>query len=417
MNEKLNNQHDDANKSRVSPGLVKRNSSASSCIAIDSGLSTERLARLSAAIDKDVKAGSYDGAVIIVARHGIIGLHEAIGFSERSINRPCHKDDVFKILSVSKSFIDVIILSYIEQGTLALTTKVSDIIPEFKGALKEKVTIFNIMTHTAGAPDFYFPVEAALMGNLSAVIKAICPMELIAIPGEVVCYAPVWGHALLGEIVRRLDPKKRALRNILQEDLFNPLKMTSTALGLPRRFKSRSVPIVAAHPEQSIASGVMSPQQLEEHNLMITEDAEIPWMGCVSTGYDVFRFAEMLRRGGELDGVRILSPTTVEFATKIHTGTMVNQHDAFVSKGRGFDPGPANYGLGFILRGETVHLERMGILTSPSTYGRFGAGSMAFWVDPERDLTFVFLSAGELGDYENTLRLQRLSDMATAAVI
>lgn len=156
----------------------------------DSGLNAERLARISAAIDKDIKAGSYDGAVIIVARHGIIGLHEAIGFSERSINRPCRKDDVFKILSVSKSFIDAIILSYIEQGTLALTTKVSEIIPEFKGSLKEKVTLFNVMTHTAGAPDFYFPVELSLMGNLNAVIKAICPMDLIAVPGEVVCYAP-----------------------------------------------------------------------------------------------------------------------------------------------------------------------------------------------------------------------------------
>ena len=383
----------------------------------ESGLSAERLARISAAIDNDVKAGSYDGAVIIVARHGIIGLHEAVGFSERSIKRPCRKDDVFKILSVSKSFIDTIILSFIEQGTLALTTKVSDIIPKFKGPLKEKVTLFNVMTHTAGAPDFYFPVELSLMGNLNAVIEAICPIDLIAVPGEVVCYAPVWGHALLGEIVRRLDPKKRALRDILNEDLFIPLKMTDTALGLPLRLKARSVPIVAAHPEQSIASGVMSPQQLEEHNLMITEDAEIPWMGCVSTGYDVFRFAEMLRRGGELDGVRILSPTTINFATKNHTGSLINQHDALVSRERGFDPGPANYGLGFTLRGETIHPERMGIFSSPGTYGRFGAGSMAFWVDPDRDLTFVFLSAGELGDYENTLRLQRLSDMTIAAVI
>ena len=73
-----------------------------------SGLSAERLALISAAIDKDVKAGSYDGAVIIVARHGIIGLHEAIGFSSVRLIRPCRKDDVFKILSVSKSFIDVI---------------------------------------------------------------------------------------------------------------------------------------------------------------------------------------------------------------------------------------------------------------------------------------------------------------------
>jgi CubicO group peptidase (beta-lactamase class C family) len=383
----------------------------------DSGLSGERLNLITNRIKKDVEDGLYHGAAIIVARHGIIGLHEAIGFSERSINRPCRKDDVFKILSVSKAFTDVMILSHIERGDLALTTKVSDVIPEFTGTFKEKVTIFNVMTHTAGAPNFYFPVETALMGNLSAVIKVICPAELIAVPGEVVCYAPVWGHALLGEIVRRLDTKKRALRSILQEDLFNPLKMADTALGLPSRLKSRSVPIVAAHPEQTMAGGAMSPQQLDEHNLMITEDAEMPWMGCVSTAQDIFRFTEMLRRGGELDGVRILSPTTIKLATTIHTGSLVNQHDAMVSKELGFDPSPANYGLGFLLRGKTIHPNKMGIFTSPSTYGRFGANSMAFWVDPELDLTFVFLSAGETGDNENTLRLQVLSDMAVAAVV
>jgi CubicO group peptidase (beta-lactamase class C family) len=383
----------------------------------DSRLSKERLTLISAAIDKDVKAGLYDGAAIIVARHGIIGLHEAIGFSGRSKNRSCRKDDIFKILSVSKAFIDVLILSGIEHGDLALTTKVTDIIPEFKGGLKEKITIFNLMTYTGGPPNFLFPVELNLMGNLSAVIKAICQLDLIAIPGEVVGYSPVWGHALLGEILRRIDSRKRALRDILYEDLFNPLKMTDTALGLPRRLKSRAVPIVIAHPEQSIAGGAMSPQQLEEHNLMITEDAEIPWMGCVSTAQDVFRFTEMLRRGGELDGARILSPATIKLATTIQTGSLVNQHDAMITKERGFNPGPANYGLGFVMRGQGIIPDKMGNFSSPSTYGRFGAGSMAFWVDPERDLTFVFLSAGELGDYENTLRLQRLSDMVTAAAL
>lgn len=185
-----------------------RNSDSVSTSILDSGLSDQRLSLISKWIQKDVDGGLYHGAAIIVARHGVIGLHEAIGFSERSINRACRKDDVFKILSVSKAFIDAMILSYIERGDLTLTTKVSDVIPEFIGTFKDKVTIFNVMTHTAGAPNFYFPVETALMGNLSAVIKVICPAELIAVPGEVVCYAPVWGHALLGEIVRRLDPKR-----------------------------------------------------------------------------------------------------------------------------------------------------------------------------------------------------------------
>jgi CubicO group peptidase (beta-lactamase class C family) len=125
----------------------------------------------------------------------------------------------------------------------------------------------------------------------------------------------------------------------------------------------------------------------------------------------------MLRRGGELDGVRILSPTTIELATTIHTGTMVNEFFATVMQEHGWAPGPANLGLDFGIRGEGVSPSPMGLLTSPRTFSKFGLGGTGFWVDPERDVTFVFLSAGLLEEYNNRCRLQRLSDMAMAAVI
>ena len=135
-------------------------------------------------------------------------------------------------------------------------------------------------------------------------------------------YSPLWGHALLGEIIRRLDGNKRALRDIFQDELFGPLGMKDTAMGRRKDLSSRIVPIVAHDP----SFGNMSAKEVEEHNQFITEDAEIPWMGCVSTAYDLFRFAEMLRRGGELDGVRILSPASVKQATTIQTGTLANDY-------------------------------------------------------------------------------------------
>ena len=113
----------------------------------------------------------------------------------------------------------MIILSLIERGKLALTTRVGDIIPELNAKAKETVTVFHLITHTAGSPQVFFPVKAELMGNLDAVIKAICPLDLITVPGKSVSYSPLWGHALLGEIIRRLDGKKRALRDIFQDEL------------------------------------------------------------------------------------------------------------------------------------------------------------------------------------------------------
>ena len=314
------------------------------------GLNAYQLDRLSEAIDGDVGADLYDGAAFLVARHGVIGLHEAVGFANRAVNRLLRIDDVFNILSVSKAFTDVIILSLIERGELALTTRVGDIIPELNDRAKEAVTVFHLLTHTAGSPQVLFPVEAELMGNLDAVIKTICPMELIAVPGKSVSYSPLWGHALLGEIIRRLDGSKRALRDIFQNELFGPLGMKDTAMGRRKDLRSRIVPIVAHDP----SFGNMSAKEVEKHNQFITEDAEIPWMGCVSTAYDLFRFAEMLRRGGELDGVRILSPASVKQATTIQTGMLANDYYVSLMEEKGIKPPPANIGLDFQIRGEGI---------------------------------------------------------------
>jgi CubicO group peptidase (beta-lactamase class C family) len=377
------------------------------------GFSPDRLQRLSVAIHGDVDANRYDGGAILVGRHGAIGLDEAIGYADRASNLLCRSDSVFKILSVSKAFTDVIILSLIERGDLALTTRVAEIIPRFEGKNKDTVTVFHLLTHTAGSPPVLFPVEANLMGNLDAVIKAICPLDLVSIPGTRVSYSPLWGHALLGEIVRRLDGRKRGLRDIFEDELFGPLGMKDTAMGLRADLKPRIVPIVA----HDKSFGDMTAEEVENHNAYITEHAEIPWMGCVSTAHDLFRFAEMLRQEGALDGVRLLSPATVKLATSIQTGTLVNEYHAPVLEQHGAQPPPANIGLDLLVRGEGVSLNSMGTLTSPRTFGKFGLGGMGFWVDPDRDVTFVFLRSGLQEHFSDTTSYQRLSDMAIAAAV
>jgi len=169
----------------------------------NAGLNADQLQRLSTAIHQDVKDNLYDGATFIVARHGVIGLHEAVGFANRAAKRSLQLNDVFQILSVTKAFTDTIILSLIERGELALTTRVGDIIPELNVQAKEIVTVFHLITHTAGSPQVILPLKAKLMGNLDAIIKAITPLDLINTPGKYVSYSPLWGHALLGEIIRR----------------------------------------------------------------------------------------------------------------------------------------------------------------------------------------------------------------------
>jgi CubicO group peptidase (beta-lactamase class C family) len=140
-------------------------------------------------------------------------------------------------------------------------------------------------------------------------------------------------------------------------------------------------------------------------------------VGAVSTAQDVFRFAEMLRRGGELDGVRILSRAVLEQATRIWTGELPNDLYKRMYEAAGWEPAPANIGLGFALRGGGLYHTIFGTLTSSGTYGNYGAGSTLFWIDPAREVTFSCLTAGVMGSISNVERFQRLSDLAIAAAV
>ena len=237
--------------------------------------------------------------------------------------------------------------------------------------------------------------------------------EGIAFPGQVVCYNASTAHAILAEMVCRLDEAKRPFRQIMAEDLFQPLGMKDTSLGLRPDLAERRVPIVARYARP----GLFEPAMLEMSYHMYTEETEFPAGGAIGTAGDLFRFTEMLRRGGELDGTRILSPSIIKEAVTNHTGTLRNDIFDYAREMRNWPEWPAYLGLSFFLRGEGVFPTPMGITTSPGTYSGQGTGSTLFWVDPERGLTFVFLSAGVIEDSDNILRFQKLSDMVVAAVV
>lgn len=380
-------------------------------------LDAAAISRLREAISSDIEKGLYDGACVIVARSGTIGFREAIGFSHRAEHRLASLDDTFRILSLTKAFTNALVFSSIDAGRLALTTRVIDVIPEFRGSdrfrglNKDRVTIAHLMTHTAALIPTPTPLPYHELGNLQNVVAAICDLELIGVPGERVNYSPAIAHAVLGEIVRRSWSDGRSYSDIAREELFEPLGMTSTAFGVPAHLAPRVAPLVARFEE----SAWLGPYDIEVLNEVIVEGAELPWVGAISTADDVFRFAEMLRRGGELDGVRIISRPLLEQATRIWTGSLPNDLYQRLFLQAGWEPAPANLGLGFALRGDGMYHTLFGTQTSPGTYGNFGAGSTLFWIDPKRDVTFVFLSAGVMRDIPNLERFQRISDLAISA--
>ncbi len=380
------------------------------------GLDHERLLHLKAAIEADIRKGLYFGGVIAVARHGKLALYEATGHANANGAGPAvRKDSVFSIFSVTKAFTNVLMFQAIERGRLALTTKISDVIPEFSGRGREALTFFHLLTHTSGMPSVYTPRAGMYIDRLDEVIAAICehvfPTEP---PGTRVDYSPMVNHALMGEAVRRSDPAGRSYRQIVEDEILRPLGMRDTSVGLRRDLRERHlVPDFRGN----AAIDHLGHSNLGQNGAFEEEHAEMPWVGIVSSAGDMHRFAEMLRRGGELDGKRIVSRTILERARQNWTGDKPNEVYKRLAETRGWQVMPAYIGLGFSLRGEAIGHTLFGTLTSPRTFGNYGAGTTIFWVDPELDMTFVGLFTGVMASGDNIERWQRLSDIAVSAAL
>ena len=379
------------------------------------GFDSARLDALSAAVERDIAADLYFGGVISVKRGGQPAYLKTFGYSSPAKDRKVAEDAVFSLFSVTKAFTNILIFQAIERGLLTLTTPVAKIIPEFAGGLRDRITVFHLLTHSAGLPSMFEARPGMYIDRLAEVIAAICQVALpIEAPGVRVDYAPLFNHALLGETARRLDAKKRSYRQILHEDLFEPLGMKDTSMGVRRDLKSRHLipEFRGNYPIQHLGHSNLGPNGAFEE-----EEAEMPWVGCVSTASDMMRFAEMLRGGGSLDGRRIISRAMVERARTVWTGDKPNEFYANGIRAAGGIAPPANIGLGFSVRGPQMGTSLFGTLASPGAFGAHGAGTTIFWVDPERDISFVGLMTGLMKTIDNLWRWERLSDIVHAAAL
>ena len=382
-------------------------------------MNSKALTRLEDEINCDIERGDYDGVNLIVARHGEIALQGTYGYAERATQRPSQRDDVYRILSMSKAFTNTLAYRALSEGKLALSTRVVDIIPEFMGTdpfravRKDKINLAHLLTHRSGMPATPNPgVGPEQFGDLAAVIEALASVDVVNEPGTNLNYAPSINHALMGEMVRRVYGYER-FGDLARDLIFEPLGMSDTAFGLPKAREDRAVPLKVNVPED----GWLAPEDIECLNRYITEDAEIPWVGGTSTADDIFRFAEMFRRKGEHEGDYLVAPAIVDAATTLQTGDMPNDLYTGINIARGWEAPAGNFGLGFSLSGTGTAPNFFGPFTSPRTFGNYGAGSTLFWVDPERDLTFVFLSSGVMDEGDNVARFQKLSTMAVAAAV
>ncbi len=372
-----------------------------------------RVERLVKIIDRDIDALTFDGVTLKVSIGDELVIDIQRGYADREAGTSVDATTVFASMSTGKNFLATLFLSYVERGLLNLTAPVAEVLPEFGQRGKGRVTPFHILTNTSGIMAQSPPLPVAEAVSNRAIFDYVCKERLEFQPGERINYSMVAGHAVLAEMLLEVDGRRRGLAQLMHEELFQPAGMTSTALGGRADLAARMAPIVARFKEP----GAFHPERINAINMLYkTEGAEIPAAGYLTCSHDLHRFANMLRRGGEIDGFRFLSPAMLEWCTADHTGLTSNGLLAYAAETRNWTLYPNGTGIGFILRGDKPTHGPISTLASPRSFGGWGAGSTCFWVDPKRDVAFSLLMAGVMADDRHVEKASSFGDMVLAAM-
>ncbi|MEF9901772.1 serine hydrolase domain-containing protein [Streptomyces sp. P9-A2] len=383
------------------------------------GVERRLLEVLDHTIRADIADGAYHGANIIVARHGRVALRGTYGLADVDTGRPTRRDDVYRILSMSKGFTNALVFRALSEGRLMLSTRVVDLIPEFFGtepfraARKDRINLAHLLTHRAGMPATPNPgLGPEGFAVLADVIEALAGVDVVHEPGTNLNYSAAINHALMGEMARRAYGAD-SFRELMREKVFDPVGMAHTRFGMPEKWRDQGVPLKVIVANDSW----LKPEDIECLNDVIDrEDAEMPWVGAVSTIDDVFAFTEMLRnKGRTASGEQLIGESVLDFAVTNQTGDQINDLYGMVAAARKWDLPPGNMGLGMALAGTGTHARFFGPFVSPGTFGSYGAGSSLLWVDPASGMSFCFLSSGVMDEGDNVARFQKLSSIAASA--
>jgi CubicO group peptidase (beta-lactamase class C family) len=379
------------------------------------GMSAQRLARIGEVLKQEVEQGKLPGAVVMVARKGKVAYTDAIGLQDKETGQRMALDSVFRIYSMSKPLVSVAAMILVEDGKLQLTDPVSKHLPQMKGmqvSVPKPDPVFGRVTYAMAPPDREMTVQDLLRHTsglaygeitVNAPVKDAYVKAGLAQPGvrdydsrdmtpaeqvERISKAPlahqpgtVWEYSLasdmLGRVVEAASGKR--LSEFLDERVFKPLKMNDTAFWLAGEKTKRLAQPLATDP----ASG--QPNRLIDVAAQPKNDSG--GAGAVSTAGDYLRFAQMLLNGGELDGTRILSRTTVKLMTSDHLGTRIN---APLTPGELLLGTPGyTFGLGFAVR------QGDGVAGVPGSAGEFmwaGYAGTYFWVDPKEEIAAVYMT-------------------------
>jgi CubicO group peptidase (beta-lactamase class C family) len=368
------------------------------------GMSSLRLQRIRDALQADIDEGVVPGAVALIARRGKIAFLEALGYRDRETGAAIATDTIFRIASMTKPFTSVATMMLAEEGKLLLADPVSRYIPEFANlkvavdsdgeaktlateSLKREMTVQDLLRHTSGltyahlaGPQIKQAYEAANVvdekqTNADMVVK-LGKLPLAYQPGS------TWQYGVSTDVLGRVVEVAGGmmLDRFISERICKPLGLDNTGFGPIDAAR-------AAQPQIDPDSG--------KRPLMRDTGARPNWIsggsGLLSTAGDYVRFCQMLLNGGELGGLRLLSPTTVALMTSDHLTPETRRSPSTSILFGALAPMPhlgLGFGLGFAVR---THAGRNALPGSVGDFSWSGVSGTYFWIDPQQQLIAVLM--------------------------
>ena len=368
------------------------------------GLSSERLERISNAVQRSIDDKRIAGAVTLVARRGHVAWFKAQGMADREASKPMRPDSMFRICSMTKPITSLAVMMLYEEGRFLLEDPVSKYLPEFKnpkvlvkpasGAsyripATHEITIRDLLRHTSGITynwnDDLGPmykdanVASGLLpydGTIADSTKRLAGLPLLFNPGEKWEYS--LGVDVLGRLVEVVSGKP--LDEFFRTRIFEPLGMKDTYFYPPDNKLDRLATAYTYYDEKGLNRFPDTP--ITEGTFTYSADYPVRGpkklfsggAGLVSTAADYARFCQMMLDGGKVGNTRLLSRKSVELMTQDQLG--------IVRPDQGF-------GLGFGVDGINTPLAELG---TPGEYNWGGFFFTAFSIDPKEQMIVIFMA-------------------------
>jgi CubicO group peptidase (beta-lactamase class C family) len=353
----------------------------------DVGIDSERLEAVFARAKRDVDDGVLPSAQVAVARHGKVAGVRTFGSAvQGGVERPATDETLYCIYSCTKAIVGAAVWLLFEGGLLRLDERVADIIPAFGTNGKEIVTVEQVLLHTAGFP--YAPYRREGWGDHDALLEAFSSWRLTWEPDSRFEYHATSAHWVLSEIIQRRTGTD--YRAFIRERITGPMGLDELFVGLPQEYDRRvaDVRYVVEAVEPPGGWGEVTPEAILRFNEPRVRRIGVPGAGGIASAAELALFYQTLITGGEtFDGVRVIKPETIAFATKVRT---TDRHRSR------FPDAPVNRGLSIVVAGDdgNAFVRGFGRTASPRAFGHGGAGGQIAWGDPETGISLGYCTNG-----------------------